>query len=79
MQRRSLIRAAGAASLLAATPFIRAQGNLQKIKFNLGWKVEASGAGFLLAQQRGYYKDAGLDVAIDQEAVPPPAEAEAAS
>lgn len=65
MQRRSLIRAAGAASLLAATPFVRAQGSLQKIKFNLGWKVEASGAGFLLAQQRGYYKDAGLDVAID--------------
>lgn len=65
MQRRSLIRAAGAATLLCATPFLRAQGSLQKFKFNLGWKVEASGAGFLLAQQRGYYKDAGLDVAID--------------
>lgn len=65
MQRRSLIRAASAATLLCATPFVRAQGSLQKFKFNLGWKVEASGAGFLLAQQRGYYKDAGLDVAID--------------
>lgn len=65
MQRRSLLRATGAAALLSATPFVRAQGNLQKFKFNLGWKVEASGAGFLLAQQRGYYKDAGLDVAID--------------
>lgn len=31
---------------------------------NLGWKIEASGAAFLLAQQRGYYKDAGLDVTI---------------
>ena len=65
MQRRSLIRATGAAALLSATPFVRAQGSLQKFKFNLGWKVEASGAGFLLAQQRGYYKDAGLDVTID--------------
>ncbi len=65
MQRRSILRATGAATLLAATPFIRAQGSLQKFKFNLGWKIEASGAGFLLAQQRGYYKDAGLDVAID--------------
>ncbi len=65
MQRRSLLRAAGAASLLSATPFVRAQGSLQKFKFNLGWKVEASGAGFLLALQRGYYKDAGLDVTID--------------
>ncbi len=65
MQRRSLLRAAGAASVLAATPFVRAQGSLQKFKFNLGWKVEATAAGFLLAQQRGYYKDAGLDVTID--------------
>ncbi|MBT2301022.1 ABC transporter substrate-binding protein [Variovorax paradoxus] len=65
MQRRSLLRAAGANALAAAAPFVRAQGSLQKFKFNLGWKVEASGAGFLLAQQRGYYKDAGLEVAID--------------
>lgn len=65
MQRRSMLRAAGAASFLAAVPFVRAQGSLQKFKFNLGWKVEASGAGFLLAQQRSYYKDAGLDVTID--------------
>lgn len=65
MQRRSLIRLAGAASLLSAAPFIRAQGALQRFKFNLGWRIEASGAGFLLAQQRGYYRDAGLDVTID--------------
>ncbi|MGJ7522098.1 ABC transporter substrate-binding protein [Variovorax sp. LT1P1] len=65
MQRRSLLRAAGASALVAATPFVRAQGSLKPFKFNLGWKVEASGAGFLLAHQRGYYKDAGLDVAID--------------
>lgn len=65
MQRRSILRAAGATTLLAASPFIRAQGSLQSFKFNLGWKVEASGAGFLLALQRGYYKDAGLDVTID--------------
>ncbi|MDM0046053.1 ABC transporter substrate-binding protein [Variovorax dokdonensis] len=65
MQRRSLLRATGAAALLAATPLVRAQGNLKPFKFNLGWKVEATAAGFLVAQQRGYYKDAGLDVTID--------------
>ncbi|HUD31946.1 MAG TPA: ABC transporter substrate-binding protein [Variovorax sp.] len=66
MQRRSLLRTAGAAAaLVAAPPLLRAQGTLAPFKFNLGWKVEASGAGFLLAQQRGYYKDAGLDVTID--------------
>lgn len=69
MRRRSFLRATGATALLAAAPFavphVRAAGSLQKFKFNLGWKVEASGAGFLLAHQRGYYKDAGLDVTID--------------
>ena len=66
MQRRSLLRAAGATTaLLAAPAFVRAQGTLQKFKFNVGWKFEATSAGFLLAQQRGYYKDAGLDVTID--------------
>lgn len=66
MKRRSFLRAAGAASVVGlAAPFVRAQSGLTKFKFNLGWRVEASGAGFLLAQQRGYYKDAGLDVVID--------------
>ena len=65
LPRRAFLRATGAATLLAATPFVRAQGSLQKFKFNLGWKVEATAAGFLLAQQRGYYKDAGVDVTID--------------
>jgi NitT/TauT family transport system substrate-binding protein len=66
MQRRSLIQATAGAALLgiAGQRVARAQA-LTKFKFNLGWRIEASGAGFLLAQQRGYYKDAGLDVAID--------------
>jgi NitT/TauT family transport system substrate-binding protein len=65
MQRRTLIGATGAAALLAATPLIRAQGSLQRFRFNLGWKIEASGAGYVLAQQRGYYREVGLDVAVD--------------
>ena len=63
MQRRSLLL--GAPALLLAPAFVRGQGSLRRFKFNLGWKVEATAAGFLLAQQRGYYKEAGLDVAID--------------
>lgn len=35
------------------------------LKFNLGWRVEASGAGFLVALQKGYFKQEGLDVTID--------------
>jgi NitT/TauT family transport system substrate-binding protein len=65
MQRRALLRATAAAGLITAAPFVRAQASLQKFRFNLGWKTEASGAGFLLALQRGYYREAGLDVTID--------------
>ena len=64
MHRRSLLLST-ASTLIAAPALVRAQGSLQKFRFNLGWKVEATAAGFLLAQQRGYYRDAGLDVAID--------------
>ena len=65
MKRRHLLRATGAATLLAATPFVRAQGSALPFKFNLGWKYEATSAGYLLALQRGYYKDAGLNITID--------------
>lgn len=65
MKRRHLLRATGAATLLAATPFVRAQGAALPFKFNLGWKYEATSAGYLLALQRGYYKEAGLNITID--------------
>jgi NitT/TauT family transport system substrate-binding protein len=64
MQRRSIILGAAGLAVAGAAPWVRAQG-LAKFKFNLGWRVEASGAGYLLALQRGYYRDAGLDVIID--------------
>ncbi len=64
MQRRSMVLGSAAAFALAAAGSPRAQ-TLTRFKFNLGWRIEASGAGFLLAQQRGYYRDAGLDVTID--------------
>ena len=62
MKRRHLL----ACSALGLAPFgiVRAQKKTP-FKFNLGWKFEASGAGFFLAQQRGYYDEAGLDVTID--------------
>ncbi|RMX08608.1 ABC transporter permease [Corticibacter populi] len=66
MKRRSLLQAASVISALSLSPFgiLRAQRKTP-FKFNLGWKFEASGAGFFLAKQRGYYDEAGLDVTID--------------
>ncbi|KUJ75564.1 ABC transporter substrate-binding protein [Thiomicrospira sp. XS5] len=40
---------------LAATP----------VKFTLDWKFEGPAAAYLVALEKGYYKDAGLDVTID--------------
>lgn len=36
------------------------------IKFTLGWKTQGSDAPFLLALQKGYFKEEGLNVTIDQ-------------
>jgi NitT/TauT family transport system substrate-binding protein len=66
MQRRQLLRASGAAAAVMAVPFAHAQAPSRgRVRFNLGWRFEASGAGFLLAAQRGYYRDAGIEVSID--------------
>ncbi|MCF6370645.1 ABC transporter substrate-binding protein [Rhizobium halophilum] len=45
------------------------------VKFTLDWKFEGPAAGFLLAVDKGYFKDEGLDVTIDSgngsvEAIP---------
>ncbi|MCC5809126.1 MAG: ABC transporter substrate-binding protein [Ectothiorhodospiraceae bacterium] len=69
-ERRHFLKLAGGSALAIATagvtPFniLRARSTT-RIRFNLGWRVEASGAGFLLAQQRGYYEAEGLNVTID--------------
>lgn len=59
--RRGILLAG--ASLLTAPGIARAQTT--RFRFNLGWRVEASAAGYLLAAERGYYREEGLDVVID--------------
>ena len=59
--RRAILLAAAAS--LAAPGIARAQ--TARFRFNLGWRVEASAAGYLLAAERGYYREEGLDVVID--------------
>jgi NitT/TauT family transport system substrate-binding protein len=60
--RRAIMLAFGAIG--AAAPAI-VRGQTARFRFNLGWRVEASAAGFLLAAERGYYREEGLDVVID--------------
>jgi NitT/TauT family transport system substrate-binding protein len=61
LSRRSLLLAAPALAVLNRAAYAQAT----RFRFNLGWRVEASAAGFLLAAERGYYREEGIDIAID--------------
>jgi NitT/TauT family transport system substrate-binding protein len=68
ISRRRLI----AASLAASSGFLlpsgsrraRAAGNLKQISLTLDWVFQGPNVGFMLAQDKGFYREAGLDVAI---------------
>lgn len=63
--RQQVLRTTGAASLLLAAPRVRSQAAGLPFRFNTGWKFESTHAGYLLALQRGYYREAGLNCVID--------------
>jgi len=66
MQRRHFLAALPAIGACAALPCAQAQGKpLISIKFTLDFRVTGETAPFLLALQKGYFRDEGLDVSID--------------
>lgn len=64
MQRRSLL---AASALALATPFIPPAGaqQLTRATLRLKWLAQTQFAGFYIAQQKGYYREAGLDLTIN--------------
>jgi NitT/TauT family transport system substrate-binding protein len=56
--------AAGALTLPAAPFPARAATALKPVTFTLDWLYQGASVGFLLAKDKGYYSDAGLDVSI---------------
>jgi NitT/TauT family transport system substrate-binding protein len=62
MQKSAL--AAGALTLPAAAFLARAATALKPVTFTLDWLYQGASVGFLLAKDKGYYSDAGLDVSI---------------
>ncbi|CAM4133919.1 ABC transporter substrate-binding protein [Comamonas aquatilis] len=62
MQRRHFL----AALPVCVAPWVHAQGrSLTPLKFTLDFRVTGQTAPFFLAQQKGYYRDEGLDVSLD--------------
>ena len=68
ISRRLLSKLSAVAALALAAGFSMPAGQAvaqTAVKFTLDWKFEGPAAGFLLAQDKGYFKAEGLDVTID--------------
>ena len=63
--RRHITKLATAAVVAAGLGLPSAALAETAIKFTLDWKFEGPAAGFLLAADKGYFKEEGLDVTID--------------
>jgi len=57
--------AAGAMAAPAVTLRARAAGALRQVSMTLDWIYQGPNVGFMVAQDKGFYRDAGLDVAIN--------------
>lgn len=64
MQRRHLLQLASACATSLAAPAVLSQ-SLTRLRFTLDFRISGQTAPFFVAQSKGYYKDEGLDVAID--------------
>jgi NitT/TauT family transport system substrate-binding protein len=68
MSRRRFLKksalAAGALTLPLAPFRTRAAASLKPVTMTLDWLFEGSNLGFVMAHEKGFYRDAGLDVAI---------------
>ena len=64
--RRAVLFGAVCAPLMAAMPWDRARAETKNVKLMMDWIIQGTHAPFFIAQQRGYFKDAGVNVdAID--------------
>jgi NitT/TauT family transport system substrate-binding protein len=66
-RRRFLSKSVSAAATLALplSAFrARAATPLKQVSMTLDWLYEGTNVGFMIAQEKGFYRDAGLDVAI---------------
>jgi NitT/TauT family transport system substrate-binding protein len=60
----SSVAAAGAMALSIKSPFVHAAPALKKVSMTLDWVFQGPNSGFMLAHDKGFYEQAGLDVSI---------------
>jgi NitT/TauT family transport system substrate-binding protein len=63
---RSALLALTAASMISAPLAAPSAAEITKIKLVLNWKYQGPQGMFFVAQDKGYYKDEGLEVTLDQ-------------
>ena len=54
----------GALALPALSFRARAAGSLKPVTMTLDWLIEGTNLGFVMAHEKGFYRDAGLDVTV---------------
>ncbi len=66
MSRRRFLQKSAVAGVLAMplAPFRAAAAPLKQVTMTLDWIYQGPNDGFMIAQEKGFYREAGLDVAI---------------
>jgi len=66
LSRRRLLKNSvlATAALTAAATRARAAGPLKQVSMTLDWIYQGPNVGFMMAQEKGYYREAGLDVTV---------------
>lgn len=63
-------RPAAAMAVVMLVSVVSAQAQTSPLRLSLDWRLEGPNAMFLVAQDRGYFRQEGLDIAIDEGATP---------
>lgn len=64
VQRRQLLKAGAAASAALSAPYVFAQ-TMTDVKFSLDWQIQGVHAWYLLAAEKGYFRQEGINIQID--------------
>src|SRR5215469_6383267 len=64
LSRRRFLQSSALAAGALAAPAVSRAAALKPVTFTLDWLYQGASAGFLVAREKGFYRDAGLDVTI---------------